>query len=79
MTRLFPCVVLLGCALVGLLSGTGLAFAEERNLIVVTPEAEDVRVVHTREAVEFWNRTLEELGLNIRLRARVVVAPSGAR
>ena len=79
MTRLFPRVVLLFCALVGLLLANGVALAEERDLIVVTPEAEDVRVVHTHEAVEFWNRTLAELGLNIRLRARVVVAPSGAR
>lgn len=48
----------------------------ERRLVVVVPEAGDPRVAHTRAAVEFWNRTLAGLGLDVRLREAALVAGS---
>ena len=52
----------------------------ERRLVVVVPEADDPRVEHTRAAIAFWNRTLADLGLDVRLReAALVVGPPGMR
>ena len=52
----------------------------ERRLVVVAPEADDPRVAHTRAAIAFWNRTLADLGLGVRLREVEVVAdPPGMR
>lgn len=48
----------------------------ERRLVVVTAEAGDPRVAHTRAAVAFWNRTLAELGLDVRLREAALVVDS---
>ncbi len=48
----------------------------ERRLVVVVPEAGDPRVAHTRAAVAFWNRTLADLGLDLRLREAELVAGS---
>ena len=48
----------------------------ERRLVVVVPEAGDPRVAHTRAAVAFWNRTLADLGLDIRLREAALVVDS---
>ena len=41
----------------------------ERHVVIVAPSADDPRIAQTREAIEFWNRTLSELGLARRLRA----------
>ena len=52
----------------------------ERRLVVVVPAADDPRVEHTRAAIAFWNRTLADLGLDVRLReAALVVGPPGMR
>ena len=52
----------------------------ERRVVVVVPEADDPRVAHTRAAITFWNRTLADLGLDVRLReAALVVGPPGMR
>ena len=48
----------------------------ERRLVVVAPEADDPRVAHTRAAVAFWNRTLADLGLDVRLREAGLVVDS---
>ena len=45
----------------------------ERPVVIVAPDAADVRVTQTREAIAFWNRTLEDLGLDLRLRMSDVV------
>lgn len=50
--------------------------ALERRLVVVVAETDDPRVVHTRAAVAFWNRTLAELGLDVRLREAALVVGS---
>ncbi len=52
----------------------------ERHVLIVAPEAGDARVTHTREAVAFWNRTLSDLDLDVRLReANLVIASPGNR
>ena len=52
----------------------------ERRLVVVVPEADDPRVEHTRAAIAFWNRTLADLGLDVRMReVEVVAGPPGMR
>ena len=48
----------------------------ERRLVVVAPEAGDARLAHTRAAVAFWNRTLADLGLDVRLREAALVVDS---
>ncbi len=54
--------------------------ALERRLVVVATEADDPRVAHTRAAIAFWNRTLADLGLDVRLReAALVASPPGMR
>ena len=59
-------------AAAGPAAGQGL----ERRLVVVVPEAGDARVAHTRAAVAFWNRTLADLGLDVRLREAALVVDS---
>ena len=52
----------------------------ERQVVIVSPDADDERVTQTREAVAFWNQTLSDLDLDVRLReADIVIAPSGIR
>lgn len=46
----------------------------ERRLVVVVSETDDPRVAHTRAAVAFWNRTLADLGLDVRLREAALLA-----
>ena len=53
--------------------------AEERQVVIVTSEAEDRRVGHTRDAVAFWNRTLAELGVDVRLLETGLVVASPDR
>ena len=59
-------------ALAATVAGQGL----ERRLVVVVPEAGDARVAHTRAALAFWNRTLADLGLDVRLREAALVVDS---
>ena len=69
-------LVLVTLAAAATAAGQGL----ERRLVVVVPEADDPRVAHTRAAIAFWNRTLADLGLDVRLReAALVVGPPGMR
>ena len=69
-----PMLIALAVALPA--AGQGL----ERRLVVVVPEADDPRVEHTRAAIAFWNRTLADLGLAVRLReVEVVAGPPGMR
>ena len=51
----------------------------ERPVVIVAPDADDVRVTQTREAIAFWNRTLTDLGLDIRLRVSDVIVVSESR
>ena len=39
----------------------------ERQVVILAPALDDVRLAATREALAFWNRTLAELGLDTRL------------
>jgi hypothetical protein len=66
--------VLLLAALAGDAPAAGQAL--ERRLVVVVPEAGDARVAHTRAAVEFWNRSLADLGLDVQLREAALVVGS---
>lgn len=51
-----------------------------RDVIIAAPSADDPRVDLTRAALAFWNRTLSEVGVDIRLReAAVVVDAPGVR
>ena len=51
----------------------------ERQVVIVVQRADDARITQTREAIGFWNTTLAELGVAVRLResALVVSSPSG--
>jgi hypothetical protein len=61
---------------VGLPAGGYAEDAVERKVIIVAPEADDPRIAHAREAIVFWNQTLEEMGVRSRLReTEVVVVP----
>ena len=52
----------------------------ERQVVIITPDGDDERVMHTREAVAFWNRTLSDLELGVRLReADLVIASPDSR
>ena len=69
-------LVLVALAAAAPAAGQGL----ERRLVVVVPEADDPRVEHTRAAIAFWNRTLADLGLDVRMREVALVAgPPGMR
>ena len=69
-------LVLVALAAVAPAAGQGL----ERRLVVVVPEADDPRVEHTRAAIAFWNRTLADLGLDVRMReVEVAAGPPGMR
>jgi len=49
----------------------------ERRVIIVAADGGDARIGYTREALTFWNQTLEELGVHSRLReAEVLIAPT---
>ena len=50
--------------------------ALERRVVIITTDADDERVTQTREAVGFWNRTLSDLGLGVRLRETDLVVAS---
>ena len=67
-------LVLLLAALPGGLHGEP---ASDRRVIIVAADGADARIGYTREALAFWNQTLEELGLHSRLReAEVLIAPT---
>ena len=52
----------------------------ERQIVIITFDAADERVTQTREAVAFWNRTLSDLELRVRLReAELVIASPDRR
>jgi hypothetical protein len=76
---MFPWRATTLCAiLVALLAGNGVTQAgREVGVVLLTPRADDPRVLAAREAVDFWNRTFTELGLLLRLKEpRVEVRPS---
>ena len=58
------------------LAGSSAAQGVERRLVLVVPEAGDPRVAHARAAVEFWNLTLADLGLDVRLSEAALVVDS---
>ena len=77
-TRFLPCVA----AIAPLLFAVPAAGQSgvERQVVILAPSADDARVELTRAALEFWNRTLTEVGVDIRLREKsVVVAVPGVR
>ena len=51
----------------------------ERGVVLVTQSPDDPRIEGARAAIGFWNRTLSELGVEVRLRetALVVGSPGG--
>ena len=51
----------------------------ERHVVIVAPDAGDERVTETREAVEYWNRTLANLRIEVRFREADVVVASENR
>ncbi len=51
----------------------------EHQLVIITSDVADVRVTQTREAIAFWNRTLTDLGLDVRLRVSDVIVVSESR
>ena len=52
----------------------------EHRVVIITPDAADERVTQTREAVAFWNRTLSDLELGVRLReAELIIASPDSR
>ena len=56
-------------------SGSATARREHR-LVLVAPSLTDGRVGHLRDAIAFWNRTLQELALDIQIvEIRTLVAP----
>ena len=50
--------------------------AAERRIIILAPSLEDRRLAATREALAFWNRTLEDLGLSARLTEAALITES---
>ena len=51
----------------------------ERPVVIVTADAADERVTWTREAMAFWNGTLADLGLDVRLRESDLLIVSESR
>ena len=52
----------------------------EHRVVIITSDAADERVTQTREAVAFWNRTLSDLELGVRLReAELIIASQDSR
>src|SRR5262249_6995366 len=69
---------LLVLLLVSLPAGSPGEPTSDRRVIIVAADGEDARIEYTREALTFWNQTLEGLGLHSRLReVEVMVAPTG--
>ena len=50
--------------------------AAERRVIILAPSLEDRRLAATREALAFWNQTLEDLGLGARLTEAALITES---
>jgi hypothetical protein len=48
--------------------------ALSRSIVVVSPSASDARLAAVVEAVSFWNQTLSDMGLPVRLRDPEVIA-----
>jgi hypothetical protein len=52
----------------------------EHRVVIITRDVADARVTQTREAVAFWNDTLSDLGLGVRLReADLIIASPDSR
>ena len=51
----------------------------ERQVVIVTPDTSDARVTQTHDAVAFWNETLSDLDLGVRLQETVLVVASEKR
>ncbi len=74
------------CGTAGLLAGLLLAagavparggeVAVERQVIILAPGLDDRRLAATRDALAFWNRTLEALGLSARLAEAALITES---
>ena len=71
------CALLFAVSLLPSASAAGQAL--ERQVVIVAPDAGDERLAETREAVAYWNRTLAELQLDVRLREAAVVVTSESR
>ena len=50
----------------------------ERQVVIVVQNADDARIAQTQEAIGFWNTTLAELDVAVRLRESVLVVGSPA-
>ena len=51
----------------------------EHRVVIITPDAGDERVTQTRDAVAFWNGSLSDLDLGVRLRETDLVVASENR
>jgi hypothetical protein len=57
-------------------AGSAALESADRRVVIVAPDESDGRFVATREAIAFWNQTLQELQLRPRLiEAQVLVDP----
>jgi hypothetical protein len=71
-------LILLPSAGSGRSSAAGIA-AARRDILIVTPDPHDGRLAATREAIGFWNDTLAELGVSLRLHETQVLTPRGVK
>ncbi|MDA1091759.1 MAG: hypothetical protein O3A25_00605 [Acidobacteria bacterium] len=84
-TSRFRCIVALVAPLLVAVpawaqSGLDPVAVPERQVVIVSPTADDPRIDLTRAALEFWNQTLYEVGVPVRLHeASVVVGVTGVR
>ena len=71
------CTLLFAVSLIPAAPAAGQVIA--RDVVIVTPNAGDERVAQARAAVVFWNRTLLDLGVGVRLRETDLVVVSENR
>jgi hypothetical protein len=72
-------LILLASVGSGRSGAAGIAVAR-RDILIVTPDPRDGRLAATREAIGFWNDTLAELGVPLRLHeTQVLTPPAGVK
>jgi hypothetical protein len=63
-------------ALAPVRASTGANSEAQREVLIVTPDQRDGRLAAAREAIAFWNDTLSELGVPVRLHQSEVLTPT---
>ena len=75
--RVWPLAILTLLVVAGMPGGSYGETPSDRRVLIVAPDESDARIGYTREALAFWNQTLEGLGLPSRLReAELMIAPT---